>query len=99
MRPDQKYIARLKLAIRAEHGCGSRHFTTVPVTEMARGKVAWEGQVEVFDLIKHPTAATCYAWSYEQGGARHTTAILGLAPVTSAEMAVKAALRTPAQGK
>ena len=78
MPPDPKYIAKLKKAILATHGCGARHFTTIPVTEMFRGKIAWQGNVEVFDLIKHPKAQHCYAWGYNEGGAMHTTAVLGL---------------------
>ncbi len=95
--PPRKYIETLKKAIRATHGCGARHFTTVPVTEMFRGKVAWQGDVEVFDLIKHPKAGTCYAWSYDEKGKTHTTAVLGLPPVDSAENAVKVAIA--AKGK
>ncbi len=92
MPPDAKYIARLQKAIRATHGCGSRHFTTVPVTEKFRGQIAWQGEVEVFDLINHATAGTCYAWSYDDNGTTRTTAVLGLPPVDSAETAVKVAI-------
>lgn len=84
MPPDRKYIAKLKDAIRATHGCGSRHFTTVPVTEIFRGKIAWQGEVEVFDLIKHPKAQSCYAWGYDEGGKTRVTAVFGLPPVDSA---------------
>jgi hypothetical protein len=97
MPPNAKYIARLQKAIRATHGCGSRHFTTVPVTEKFRGQIAWQGDVEVFDLINHPTAGTCYAWSYEEDGTIHTTAVLGLPPVDSAESAVKVAIAAQAK--
>ena len=93
MPPDKKYIAKLKKAILAKHGCGARHFTTIPVTEMFRGKIAWQGDVEVFDLIKHPKAQHCYAWGYNEGGAMRTTAVLGLSPADSAETAVKVALQ------
>jgi hypothetical protein len=88
---DPKYIEKLKKVIRATHDCGSRHFTTVPVTQTFCGKIAWHGDVEVFDLIKHPKAQHCYAWAYQEGGAMHTTAVLGLSPVDSAESAVKVA--------
>lgn len=88
MSPNAKYIAQLKKAILAQHGCGARHFTTVPVTKTSRGKIIWQGDVEVFDLIKHPKAVTCYAWSRNFGGEVHTTAILGLPPIDSAESAV-----------
>jgi len=54
--PDKKYIAKLKNAIRATLGCGA-HFTTVPVMELFCGKSAWQGDVEIFNLFKHPKAA------------------------------------------
>jgi hypothetical protein len=92
MPPDKKYITALQKAILATHGCGSRHFTTIPVTEKFRGQIAWQGDVEVFDLIKHPKAQHCYAWGHEEGGKMHTTAVLGLPPVDSAETAVKVAI-------
>jgi hypothetical protein len=82
----------LQKAIRAAHGCSSRHFTTVPVTEKFRGQIAWQGDVEVFDLIGHPTAQTCYVWSDSDNGVARRFAVLGLPPVDSAEAAVKAAI-------
>ena len=95
--PDPKYIARLKKAILATHGCGSRYFTTVPVTEMIRGKIAWQGDVAVFDLIKHPKAHHCYAWSYDENGTTCIKAVLALPPVDSAETAVKVAIAAKAR--
>ena len=96
--PKAKYIARLKKEILATHNCGSSHFTTVPVTEMSRGKIVWQGEVEVFDLLKHPQAGTCYAWSYDVNGRTHITVLLGLPPVDSAESAVKVAIAAQAKG-
>src|SRR5688572_2104093 len=98
MQPNAKYLKKLKDAIQATHGCASRHFTTIPVTEMFRGKIAWQGDVEVFDLIKHPKAQHCYAWSYDDNGTTHTTAVLGIPPVDSAETAVKVAIAAKAKG-
>jgi hypothetical protein len=92
--PDAKYLAQLKKAILVQHGCGARHFTTVPVMLVSRGKVAWEGEVEVFDVYKHPKAGTCYAWSYVENGKLQIVAVLGVSPVNSAESAVKVALAT-----
>jgi hypothetical protein len=31
------------------------------------GKTAWQGTVEVFDLIGHPKAKRAYAWTYRDG--------------------------------
>jgi hypothetical protein len=96
--PPSDYIRQLQKAIRAAHGCGSRHFTTIPVTETFRGKVAWQGEVEVFDLTGHPMARTCYAWRYDDNGTTRTIALLGLPPVDSAETAVKVAIASEGSG-
>ena len=92
MRRDE--LKHLQRAIRALHGCSSRHFTTIPITVNSRGQIAWQGEVEVFDLIGHAKAQTCYAWSYDDNGTARAIAVLGPPPVDSAETAVKVALST-----
>lgn len=92
MRPDARYIQSLKSVIQNTHDCNARHFTTVPIAMMRRGKPVWEGNVEVFDLTKHPNAGTCYAWGKNDNGTLHVTAILGVPPVNSAETAVKVSI-------
>lgn len=56
--------------------------------------VLWRGyledEVEVFDLTGHPTARTCYGWSYDDNGTNsHHSSSRPLPPVDSAETAVK----------
>jgi len=82
----------LRDAIRATHGCASHHVKSVPVREVFNNLVAWEGVVEVFDLIDHPKAKRCYAWSYQDGNKTRTVAVLELPPVDSPETAVKVAI-------
>ena len=68
--------------------------------ETFRGKVVWDGQVEVFDLEGHPKAKRCYAWSHQEGDKeteRRYVAVLGLPPVNSPLDAVRAAIVS--QGK
>ena len=55
---------RLHRAIRDLHGCDSRWIEAVPVTETFEGQTIWDGVVQVFDLIDHPTATRAYAWSH-----------------------------------
>jgi len=86
--PELKYIRQLQRLIRSVHDCSSRHFTTIPVTEVAASGARWQGDVEVFDLTGHPTAQTCYVWNDQ----RELIAMLGISPVDSAEAAVKIAL-------
>lgn len=83
----------LRRAIRKLHGCDSRHVESVRVTETFQGKTVWDGTVEVFDLIGHPTAKRAYAWAHEtdQGKMRYV-AVLREGPVDSPQKAVRAAI-------
>ncbi len=49
------------------HGCESLHIESVPVKEVFEGETAWEGTVEVFELVGHPKANRAYVWTYRQG--------------------------------
>ena len=61
--------------------------------ETFRGKVAWEGEVEVFAVTGHPKAAHAYAWEQETDeGNRAFVAVLGVPPVNSAQDAVRASI-------
>ena len=89
------YLSELKDVIRRLHGADSEHVESVPVKEVFQGKTVWEGIVEVFDLVGHPTAHRAYAWAHQtddpQKPVRHVT-VLHLHPVKSAQDAVKAAI-------
>ena len=96
MQPDP--YQPLREAIRVMHGCESRHVASKPVREMFQGELAWQGIVEVFDLIGHPKAKTCYAWSYRDGKMLRAITVLELPPVDSPESAVKVAIAAEAAG-
>ena len=84
---------RLEQAIRDLHGLEATHLRSEYVREMFRGKVAWEGEVEVFAVSGHPKAAHAYAWEHETDeGKRAFVAVLGIPPVNSAQDAVRAAI-------
>ena len=92
------YINELRDVIRRLHGAEPTHVESVPVTETFGGETVWDGIVEVFDLRGHPKANRVYAWSHDtddpqnpQNPKRHVT-VLHIPPVTSAVMAVKAAI-------
>ena len=87
-----KEITELKEGIRAMHGCESLHVDSVPVKEVFEGENAWEGTVEVFDLVGHPEANCAYAWSYRDGEQNKIVAVLKVAPVDSPQSAVKVAI-------
>jgi len=84
----------LEKAIFDLHGCKSKWIESVPTKETFKGQTVWEGVVQVFDLIDHPTAKRCYAWSYvvDDTGKRKFFAVLHQGPVDSPQNAVKAAI-------
>lgn len=84
---NREYIEQLQSVIPHLHACKSSWVDTVPVREVFRGKTVRQGDVEVFDLIGHPKAKRCYAWSYDEPEKFIT--ILELPPVKSAHDAVK----------
>ena len=89
------YIQELQDVIRKLHGVESIHIRSVPVKEIFRKEVVWDGVVEVFDLIDHPTAKMIYAWAHDtddpESPRRHVT-VLHIGPVNSAVSAVRAAI-------
>ena len=87
------YLEEIRHAIKQLHGCESRHVVTTPVKELFKGQVAWEGEVETFDLVGHPKAKKAYAWGYPNGrGGLEVVAVLEIPPVESPQTAVKAAI-------
>lgn len=89
-RPD--YLRLLAMAFRDLHNCEAKHLETVPVVERFQGKIAWEGEVEVFALTSHPKASKGYAWAYEDGEESKVTAVLEIPPVISPLTAVQASI-------
>ena len=59
------YIEELQDVIKKLHNAEARHLESVPVKETHKGQTVWEGAVEVFELIGHPTASRAYAWAHE----------------------------------
>jgi hypothetical protein len=89
---DPKEITKLKDAIRAMYGCESLHVESVTVKEVFEDQTAWEGKIEVFDLVGHPQAKRAYAWSHRDGDQNKTFVVLEIPPVDSPESAVKVAI-------
>jgi hypothetical protein len=88
-------IEELKDIIRHLHGVDAKHIESVPVKETFQGRTVWDGIVEVFELHGHPKAPRVYAWVHDiddpKQPRRHVT-VLHVAPVTSAILAVRAAI-------
>jgi hypothetical protein len=95
MESKQDYLSRVQTAVQHLHNCGARWLRTVPVREVFRGKVAWEGDVEVFALSGHPKAKRAYAWAHLDGPKDEKTrfvAVLEIPPVKDAKTAVQASI-------
>lgn len=89
------YLGEAKAAMERSHKCKASHVETVPVLEVFQGKTAWEGEVEVFDLVGHPKTKRAYAWGYaneERGGKLDFVTVLEIPPVNSPQTAVKAVI-------
>jgi hypothetical protein len=89
------YIEELQDVIRKLHSAESTHVETVPVVETFNGQTVWEGEVEVFDLVDHPSASRVYAWSHNtddpSNPRRHVT-VLHLPPAITPRKAVQASI-------
>lgn len=94
------YVEELKTVIRRLHDAEASHVESVPVKEIFKGQTVWEGVVEVFDLVGHPTAQRVYAWAHETDDPnkpiRHVT-VLHLHPIKSAQDAVRVAIMQEAR--
>lgn len=79
--------------------CKAKHLKSIFVQEEFRGKVAWEGYVELFELEGNPKAKRCYAWEYlmHDEKTRQFISVLEISPVESASTAVLSAIASGAQ--
>ena len=85
-------IEKLRDAVQVMHRCSATHAESVPVCEMFGKQVAWEGVVEVFNLVNHQRAKRAYAWSYHDGKEEQFTTVLEIPPVKDAPTAVRASI-------
>jgi hypothetical protein len=86
----KEHIERLKMTAKHLHKCSARHLAKERVTETFKGETLWSGDVESFELTRHPKASRCYGWS--QGESEEFITILEIPPIKSAHDAVKVAL-------
>jgi hypothetical protein len=88
-------IKELGETIRKLHGAKATHIKSVSVKETFKGQIVWLGNVEVFKLKGHPKTDKAYAWAHETDDPLHPTrqvTVLHIPPVTSPELAVRAAI-------
>lgn len=99
---NRSYIERLKQVIFHLHKVDSEHVESVPVGERFKGRTIWKGLVEVFNLIRHPKAKRCFAWSHKAGPGdkdERFVTVLELPPVDSPHAAVKVAIAAEVKGQ
>jgi hypothetical protein len=92
----REYIEKLQNVILQRHGCESLWVESLPVHDVFRDQIIWEGFVEMFSLSGHPKAKTAYAWIDEEErlvGAREVVeTVLEIPPVDSPLNAVWASM-------
>ena len=89
-RPPSRFneIQQLRQAVREHCGCDSIHRQAVPV--YFQGRIAYDGVVDVFELINSSQAKLAYAWSRTtEVGATECVVVLGVEPIRSADDAVQ----------
>ena len=88
-------VDQLRKAIEGLHRSSARLAQSVPVKEMNKGAIIWDGVVHIFDLEGHPQATRVYAWSAPVAGTadqRQFFAVLHEGLVRSPADAVRAAI-------
>ena len=91
---DEVSTEELQKAVEHLHGVPATFVEAVEVDERFQGEIVWQGRVTVFALAGHPSGATrAYAWSHRTEGTRRKfKAVLGVLPIDSAVMAVRASI-------
>ena len=88
------FFQPLQDAIRAMHGCESRHLASFAVGEGNDAQTAPARVVEEFALVGAAGAGSCYAWQFEEDGQTRTFTLLKEPPVDSPQAAVQFFLLT-----
>lgn len=91
-------IEKLQDAVQIMHHCKAVHAASVPIREIFKQQVAWEGVVEVFSITGHPSAKRCYAWITQGEKGDFFTTVLEIPPVVSPNTAVRASIAAEAKG-
>jgi hypothetical protein len=88
-----QYLWNLSEAIARMHDCSVTHSETVRVIEKVGGEFAFNGDVEIFDLLGHPKATKAFGWAWKDGaGEIQYIGVLNVPPIDSPREAVQAAI-------
>ena len=93
----REYRRNLLDAVMQSTNCTAIHTHTQPVRLYLNYQVAWKGKVEVFQLKDHSQAKVAFAWGVkndEHHKKMHYVIVLGIPPLDTPLMAVKAYVAT-----
>jgi hypothetical protein len=90
---DDAGLPALQDAIQHMYGLRSEWVESVPIREVFKGELVFEGEIQAF-AVEHPKATRAYAWSHAVGdtGRRKFFALLGVPPINSALDALRASI-------
>lgn len=87
----EKYTAAISDLL----GCEANHLHATEVFLEGGDCPIFEGEIDTFDLVNHPTADQAFAWSYcEDDGSIRYLALLKSAEIPSPADAVATAIKT-----
>lgn len=87
------YFEEVQKRVESSCSCKAEFDRSDHVTETFGSRVVWDGDVQVYRLLNHPTAKFCYAWGHPiEKEPREITTVLGLPPVDSSIIAVRVAI-------
>lgn len=84
------HIEELWKAVEKLHGVEATHVESVPVKEVYEGFTIWDGIVEVFRIVGHPTTNKAYAWMHDTGKKTYPVTVLHIHPALTPVNAVRA---------
>jgi hypothetical protein len=92
---DGHSVAEVNMAARDALRCRVEHAGTIFVRAREQNGEAWDGAVEVLNLVGHREARRAFAWGYADslGKIRYVT-MLDVPPIDSPSAAVSEALRS-----
>ncbi|MGC1160368.1 MAG: hypothetical protein WA891_21430 [Acidobacteriaceae bacterium] len=88
-------LGDLRRVIHELHGAKATYIESVAVREMYKGRIVWDGVVEVFDLAGHPKTNRIYAWAHDTDDPKQPkryVTVLHIPPVVSPQTAVQAVI-------
>jgi len=92
-----QYLFNLAEAIARMHDCAVSHKGTARVVEKVGDEIAFDGNVEVFDIEGDPEASQAFGWGWrDNSGEIQYIGILNVPPIESPREAVQAAITSGA---